>query len=425
MKTLKLKGGSITYAVIFSLLVSVISMSLLMLFYYSSQSVEGYLDVDKAQRNARSGIQLLLSNQQLLKPSEKLRIDLFKNGNDSVELERQYWGAYELISATSVQQDYRFGLSALTGATAVSDSGAMAVYLADLNNPLKIAGKTEIKGTCYLPEGIIKPGNINGESFNGEKMVAGAIKKSSSQGLSADADFVEYMVKQFSLDTMSVSDSVWNMDKVPMKDTLLNSFTNPTIILYSKGEILLANVYLEGRIKVFSEKKITVKSSAQLKDIICYAPQVEFEEGFAGNLQTFANDSLVVGKKCKFLYPSILGTVRTVASKGNSYIKLKEECTFKGDIFAIQETADLAKHLTVSLDEHTQVLGRVFSADLLEPKGEISGSVIAYKVIYSNSSAVYENHLYNAVIDATTLPAAYVGSALIRSKKRKGVVKWL
>ena len=88
MKRLKLKGGSLTYAVVFSLIVSAFCMTLVLLFYYSSQSVDEYTDVFKAQLNAKSGINLLLYNQQLIASPEKKTIDLYGNGNDSVELER-------------------------------------------------------------------------------------------------------------------------------------------------------------------------------------------------------------------------------------------------------------------------------------------------------------------------------------------------
>ena len=426
MKRLKLKGGSLTYAVVFSLIVSAFCMTLVLLFYYSSQSVDEYTDVFKAQLNAKSGINLLLSNQQLIASPEKKTIDLYGNGNDSVELERNYWGAFDLVTATSVQQNYRFSLSALTGVKSVSDSGAMAIYLTDLNNPLKIAGETIIKGNCYLPEGTIKAGNMNGESFIGDKMVDGIIRKSSSQGMDFNKDFMIYLIKQFTLDTMNVSsDSVINIDQFPLKDSVVNSFTNRPITLYSKGEIILSNIYVSGKIKILSEIGVIIKSSSQIKDVIIFAPDIEIQDGFTGALQAFATDSITVGEKCNLLYPSVLGAVRTVASKANSSVRIDENSNFAGEIFGIQETADLAKHVFISVSENTKVIGRVYSCDLLETKGKVYGSIICNKMLYANSSSVYENHLYRAVIDVTKLPDAFVGTSVLKSQTRKGIVKWL
>ncbi|HKC66693.1 MAG TPA: hypothetical protein VKG26_00545 [Bacteroidia bacterium] len=426
MKKRKLKGGSLTYAVVFSLIVSVFCMTLVLLFYYSSQSVNEYTDVFRAQINAKSGINLLLSNQQIIDSPEKKTIDLYGNGTDSVELERNYWGAFDLITATSIQQDYRFGLSALTGLKSISDSGMIAIYLSDLNNPLKIAGETIIKGNCYLPAGTIKAGNMNGESFIGDKLVDGVIKKSSSQGMDFNKDFMAYLIKQFTLDTMKLySDSVINIDQFPLKDSLVNNFTNRPVTIYSKGEIILSNIYLYGKIKILSEIGVIIKSSSQIKDAIVFAPDVEIENGFTGNLQAFATDSISIGEKCNLKYPSVLGVVRTVSSKTNSSIKIQEDSNFAGEIFGIQETTDLAKHVFISLSENTKVIGRVYSCDLLETKGKVYGSIICNKILYTNSSSVYENHLYNAVIDITKLPASFVGTSVLKFNSQKGIVKWL
>lgn len=428
MKKLKLKAGSLTYAVVFSLIVSIFCMTLVLLFYYSSQSVDEYTDVYKAQLNAKSGITLLLSNQQVINSPEKKTIDLFGNGNDSVELERDYWGAFDLITSTSVQNGYRFSLSALTGVKSVSDSvGAMAIYLTDLNNPLKIAGKTIIKGNCYLPEGVIKAGNMNGEPFNGDKLVDGVIRKSTSQGMDFNKDFMMYLIKQFRLDTMKAagSDSVQNLDQVPLKDSVLNSFTNRPLTLYSRGEIILGDIYIKGQIKILSDIKVTIKSSAQLKDVIIFAPDIEIQDGFTGALQVFATDSITVGEKCNLLYPSVLGAIRTIESKANSSVKIHENSNFAGEIFAIEENYDLGKHVSISLSEDTKVIGRVYSCDILEPKGKVFGSIICNKILYSNSSSVYENNLYNTVVDITKLPDAFVGTSVLKLKTLKGIVKWL
>jgi len=426
MKKVRLKGGSLTYAVVFSLIVSIFCMTLVLLFYYSTQSVNEYTDVFKAQQNAKSGINLLLSDQHLINSSEKKTIDLYGNKTDSVELERNYWGAFDLVTATAIQKDYRFSLCALTGLKSVSDSGSMAIYLSDLNNPLKIAGETIIKGDCYLPEGTIKAGNINGESFIGDKLVDGKIKKSSSQGIDFNRDFMDYLIKQFTLDTMKVnSDSVINIDQFPLKDSVINNFTNRSITLYSKGEIILSNVYMCGKIKILSEMGVIIKSSSQLKNVIVFAPDIDIEDNFSGTLQAFATDSISVGEKCNLLYPSVLGVVRTVASKANSSIKINEDTNFAGEIFGIQETSDLAKHVFISLSENTKVIGRVYSCDLLEAKGKVYGSILCTKIIYSNSSSVYENHLYKTVIDVTKLPDAFVGTAVLKFKTKKGIVKWL
>ena len=58
-------------------------------------------------------------------------------------------------------------------------------------------------------------------------------------------------------------------------------------------------------------------------------------------------------------------------------------------------------------------------------KGQVHGSLYTDKFLLSTPSSVYENHLLNATIDASALPASFVGVGLLNTNSEKKVVAWL
>ncbi len=420
---MKLRAGSLTYAMVFILIVSLICFSFYSLFFYSNQSVDAYIDLYKTQLNARSGINLLLSRQNVIKSGEKKTIDLYDNKTDSVELEKNYWGALEIVSSTALDKEYRYTLTALVGNQSLSDT-SFALYLADQSNALVVAGKTELTGDCYLPQGTIKTGYINGQPFNGIKPVNGTIKKSPSATLAYNEDLYKYLQQQFETDSLS-KDSIISLSKQQLPDTVKNPFSSTTITLYSAGVIVLNRTTLSGRIKVFSGKKIIVKADVNLQDVVLFAPIIEFENEWKGCVQAFAHDTLMIGKKCEFSYPSVLGIIRTKNSADNPLLKIMEEVKINGDVFALDEKKDFTKHISIQTDEKTFIKGRIYSSDIVDFKGTLYGSIACTRIIYANSSAVYENHLFNVEVNSNKLPAWYVGSAVIKQKSKNGIIKWL
>ncbi len=420
---MKLRAGSLVYATVFILIVSALCFAFYSLFFYSNQSVSAYLDLHQTQLNARSGINFLLSRQQLIKPGEKKIISLYGNGKDSVELEKNFWGALELVSASAIDKEYRYTLTALVGNQSLSDT-SFALFLADQNNPLVVAGKTEITGDCYLPQGTVKTGYINGQPFSGYKPVNGTIKKSPPGTLACNEDLYKHIQSVFETARLE-NDSILDLSKSVLPDTLKNPFNGRTLTVYSAGIILLDHLVIEGRIRIISEKKIIVKERATLKDVLLYSPNIDFEKTWKGSVQAFASDTLLVGENCVLEYPSVLGIARCKKTGGNPLLSMGKDTKMQGDIFAFDDRKDITQHSMVRIDEKCELTGRIYSADMIDFKGLLHGSITCNRIIYANSSAVYENHLFNAVINNGMLPAWYVGSALIKQKSKNGIIKWL
>ena len=97
-----------------------------------------------------------------------------------------------------------------------------------------------------------------------------------------------------------------------------------------------------------------------------------------------------------------------------------------GYVFASTSGDDFQKHVTISIEKNAVVYGSVYSTELVDLKATVIGSVTCAKFVLKTNSAVYENHLMNAVIDRTKRNEAYVGSLLSNSESGiKSVVQWL
>lgn len=418
-----LKAGALIYAISISLIISIVSGSLILFSYFNSIGIETFSSKDRIAMNAMSGMNLLLSQKGEAFAGES-RIDLFGEGRDAVTLQRKSWGAFEVLVSTAAFHNHAFTQMAIAGMGADEDT-SMALYLADLDKPLSLCGKTIIRGTSYISDEGLKRAYIEGQNFEGSKMTDGLVKKSQKNIPLFNKSLTEKIQSYFT-DSLQSQDSIINLSATEIPDSLSNPFTERTIWLYSQGNIDLKGKKLSGNIVILSERGIKIASDVHLEDVIVLAPKIEFEENFIGNAQVFSTDTIIIGENCRFNYPTVIGLIeKKNAVIYSSTIIIKEKTEITGDLFAFMEKPDEKKQMRISLNKNTIVTGHVYSSGFADLKGSVYGSVICNKLMLNTPSSVYENHLLNAVIDRTKLPAFFTGADMIAQSKSKKIVKWL
>jgi hypothetical protein len=77
------------------------------------------------------------------------------------------------------------------------------------------------------------------------------------------------------------------------------------------------------------------------------------------------------------------------------------------------------------MDEGVKVTGLVYTPGYMDFKGDVTGSLYCGGFILRTPSAVYENHLLNAVVNAVELPGYYVGRFIGTISERKARIKKL
>ncbi len=297
-----------------------------------------------------------------------------------------------------------------------------ALYLADQDKPLSLCGNTLIKGTCYLPKAGVKRAYIEGQSFSGDKLIDGPVKESQREIPEINKELIKSIT---SFAQKAVSDIPASTGEEAGQDSIINSFENNTICIVSTGPLRIDRKVYHGNIALISRKSIKISAGADLKDIILFAPRIEIEENFSGNLQAFATDTLIVGKKCKLAYPSVMGLI-SKNKTGSPMLLVGEETEIAGAVFAIQEEKkDIPVLVKVILEKNAKLTGQLYTDGVLDLKGIVYGTVLCSRFILSTPSSVYENHLLNAIIDNSKLSPYYAGIQLTKNVSVKKIVKWL
>ena len=102
--------------------------------------------------------------------------------------------------------------------------------------------------------------------------------------------------------------------------------------------------------------------------MLIFAPYIEIEDGFEGNVQAFARDSLVVGRNCQLQYPSVLGLMKMQSGFFQPFIHVGEKSLVQGVLFSYQEVID-REQTVIRLEKGTFIEGMVYADGYAEIKG--------------------------------------------------------
>ena len=107
-------------------------------------------------------------------------MDLYGDGQDSISIFKYNWGLFSVGGAMGVQRTVA-GRDSLKKTLLIGEGfqrgSSPALYLADRNIPLTLAGRTTVRGTAHLPAAGIKRGSANGQPFVGGSLVYGSQKE--------------------------------------------------------------------------------------------------------------------------------------------------------------------------------------------------------------------------------------------------------
>ncbi|PCJ87265.1 MAG: hypothetical protein COA57_04865 [Flavobacteriales bacterium] len=417
-----LKGGALIYALFVALIIGLTSSSLIFLAYFNRIEFQANTLKEKTLLDVSSGINLLVAQPEKIPFAQPAETTLFDDESSIVTLGRIHWGAFEIGVSKKTSKNYEFSQSVLIGSNLHQDS-KISLYLADLDKPLSLCGKTEINGICYLPKAGVKRAYIEGQSFVGNKLINGEVLESSKSIPKINPEMLAHNQSYFER-SFSKNDSVVSFEEIQEQHSIVNSFVNKPLLIYSEENIILTHQYYEGNIRIVSGKSVFIGAGSKLKDVIIYAPVIEAERDFEGNLQLFASDSLVIGDNCTFNYPSVVGLIKR-QNKESATLLIKENTEINGVVFAYDEKPAGKSLLKVAIEKNATIKGQVYANGMVDLKGNIHGSLACNKFILNTPSSVYENHLLNVTIDYSKLSKHFVGVNLVNQSDTRNIVKWL
>jgi hypothetical protein len=414
-----LKAGALYYTVFISFIISLIIGSLLLYLYFHNQYINSEILHERLTNNIESGINISLAAPEDIPYRKKKIIDLYGDGESIIEIRKEQWGALDVVKVSSSIKKFTKTKIALQGEY-IFNTENQALYLCDLKKYLSISGDTRIVGNCSLPKLGIKQVYIQEKGYTGEHLVYGNKSQSKSSLPEINQNLIAFNKVYFEPLEMT-KDSIVNAGVVLSEDSIKQSFFDKTIVLYSDNPIDIDYQSITGNIIIVSNHSITVGKNLKSSNIVLYAPQIEVEAGFRGDLQMFAMEKITIGKNCRLNYPSFLGLFDK-SSVGDKMIHISEGSNIAGGILFMGENE---KNNQLTLARNTNIYGQVFCNGNMELKGSIYGSLYCKKFVLKTKSTYYENHLMDVTIDFTSLNENYTGFDLIEGTDEKRLIRWL
>jgi cytoskeletal protein CcmA (bactofilin family) len=408
------KAAALYMVIIIALIIATLSISLLSVAFFYRVENQKQLRVIRLKRNLDSGMAILCSKSFESSDSTQT-LDLFDKGEDSIALKKSDWGVFSLNTAKAFTWNDTLKRAFLSGFVFKDSS---AVYLADENRPLSLSGETRITGNGEFPKAGLKQAYVDGNAYTGKELIKGKTANSTK-----DLPVLEDQLLKDLLGSFQKSG-----DELPAIDSLVNSFFEPTkYYKLSKDQTHLLNHSIKGNIVLISDTTLIISKSIQLSDVLIFAPGIVVEDGFKGNCQLFARDSIIIGESCSFAYPSFAGVFKPKDSKIQAKIAIGEESDFSGILLSFEhDRSDL--QTLISTSEDCVVKGQIYATGYLklEKKTTVHGKVYAKRFLMQTPSSIYENYLIDVLINRPLLSKYYLTSSLFKQASGvEKVLEWL
>lgn len=413
----KIKASALQFAILVATIIAILLGSFLTLTYthsyFNTQSEFLLSTIEKANQ----GIDFSLLPDTVINDSISIQ-----NNGIQTRLTKQYWGAFEKITATASIKKKSFSKMALIG-SALSNP-ATALYLADDNLPLVVVGTTKIEGKAYIPTSGVKPGVISGNYFYGTKPIIGSTKPSSSSLPRLEPAWENY------INAMASFVPSANSTIIPQKPEAHGSFFQTDQIIYNNEPIHVTENYT-GNILIKSERAITLSSESKLEDALLIAPIITIEKGFSGTLHCIAEKQIIIEEQVNLEYPSSLVVMGKI-NKENSRLPSDEIPVSIGTLSKIsgslvylgnEKSQNEKSRIHIDLKTNSMIKGMIFCRGNIQLNGTVKGTVYTEHFIAKEAGSRYINHIYNGTILANALHPKFSGLPFVKTKKE--IAKWL
>lgn len=405
-------GGSLYFALVLSVVFSTLSIALILFIEMSSAIQVATLLKRSLVWNARNTVEYLLCDSPTIEIGELSQFTLLPSKTDKISVMRQKWGMFELAGVEVSNRVDTLRRTMFIGRKFKDDH--VALILSDQNRPLVMCGEAIVRGNCLLPEAGVKRGFIEGVAYARHVLIEGDVGVSGMR-LPSIENLLDSSFHDFEHRVLS--------DTLEDKFESVNSFwNNQEVIRIATSN--LKNAFWKGKVIIVSKRAITIDSTVVAEDVIFQAPIVRVLSGFEGSIQIFATDSIIVEKEVNLTYPTLLYLQKTSLAN-SAQIEIGHASKVSGAVLLNDPYSMYRSNALLTIQENAMVTGFVYSNNKVEINGSVSGTVYANKLSITTASSVYENHLFNASIDATSVDAHYVLPISLNSLGNRKIVKWL
>ena len=422
----KLKAGALQFAILISVVVALLLASFLLLTYTQQYLSKRINLTTQTMTLSHNGI--AYAGQQALAYDLAVNPDIEGIPSDALELRKTHWGIYDKVISTAELKNTSYQKIALLGGQ-LSTKERPAIHLNETNTPLVLVGNTRIKGNVRLPQQGVRAGNIAGNYFQGNTLINGNIGQSSASLPSLLPEKRAYL-NSLIFNKTPIPDSLRIFSETPI---LEHTFKKNSRWLYRPGVIQLDGTYTNNII-IKSDTLIRISNflpdgqiGAKAANIMLIAPHIEIQQGFRGSLQALASKSITIGDRVQLDYPSALVLWEkgetTTTSTVHTEITLGKGSRISGSVVYLGNPTSADFRPKISIAEGAQIIGEVYCEKSVQLKGSVIGSVFTHIFATAERGSIYQNHIYNGIVDSRPLPESYCGLLTINTSSN--LVAWV
>jgi hypothetical protein len=410
---MRCNGGALYFALIFSLIIAIFSGMLVLFAYYNKLQLVNYQLNAKLLSNLHSGFELVKSNNF---SKQTTTLSLFNAGDDSVLIKKGNWSLFDLYSVKAFHSSKSIEKTALVGTTN-SMHKKTGLYLQNSSNyPLSICGNTTLKGNTYLTKAGVKRANIEGKNYIGSQLIYGNTFLSEKELPILNENTLKYL-KQMS-QFIFLDEKSENLENLNI-DTINHSFTlNSLLINYSQIKQTTFSL-IKGNVIIYDKEKIVIEKNSNYENIILVAPIVIVNNDVQGTFHIIASDSIYIGEKVILNYPSSICLISEKPAK----IDIASLASIKGEILLEGKNTFQQKSL-LTIAENAFIEGNIYCNGNVSHRAKIYGSLFCHSFYLKTPSAIYENHLLDAIIDPTARAEKYGAGFMFQENVNKKVIAW-
>ena len=273
-----------------------------------------------------------------------------------VNVYRQGWGFYEIITASSGP----YLISRLVGAASDSYTHA-AFWLCDRNRALSLAGDTRINGMVHIPLNGINYIEYGEDKFIGHRLMENELRIAGKE-----------------LPAVRKDGFVMPEDKVDMHAHAGDSTL-----------VLSYNAIVDG-------EDIVLSSRSSIHYILVNARKVTVNPEFRGSLQIMCSDTVIVKHGAVLEYPS---GIYIRSNDGFPYVELQDGCSMAGYIIVEGATEDFSlSHPCYMQSSSASLSGFLYADGSCNLDGYVSGAVYVKDCFHIMGSSKYPGVLHDAHI---------------------------
>ncbi|MDC6390665.1 hypothetical protein PP182_18405 [Maribacter sp. PR1] len=420
----KIQAGALQFVLFIGAIVALLLLSFLLLTYTQKHFEKKSGILVEVLQGTDYGIKASLTNTE--QSGKELSIQKLGDLPIEIRVEKGFWGLLEKRTVTSSHKNTTYTKYGLVGGKDTEEIPAL--YVSDHQRPVVLAGNTKITGTAYLPKQGLKMGNIGGNSYPYPRLLYGNSIPSKEKLPELSGEF-KARLREFSNPNYRPNGIL--LQALP-REGIKNSFQEETKV-FKSGSITLENIALTGNLIIVADKKITVRNTVQLRDVVLLAPEIIIEDRVTGNFQAIATEKIEVGQGCQLFYPTVLvvdksnkrSNQNTSDPSKNRSLFVDKYTFIKGFLMFMEEIEEKQYFPQVKVETNAIIEGEIFCSQNLELKGTVNGMVTTDGFMALENGNIYQNHIYGGIINSTQLSPHYVGIPLESRIGNKKLMQWL